>query len=194
MQKILSIFTKKIGEINLIVLLIIVATITVNFKLLERNLPKQIGGSSSKSKRVGPVSLKGNYVTDIVITSPDAAKGGTLPANLIDGSLGTAAAPGNSSFEYAVDLGGTYEVNEVTLTWGSYGRDPNYIQSWTLEGKEDTSSNTPWKKLASGDKSPASDNSVVKLEKIELAQLKIKASGPNYIGIYELGINGKLVD
>jgi len=191
-KKIYAILTFEVGGISLLGLVIIVGAIAYSFQLFEQNLFQKLN-YSPESKRVGPLHLKGDYVISLIPESSDGLKAGTLAANLVDGVMGTVAAPGSAQLDYLVDLGGLYEVHEIILYWGSYGADPNYIQKWILEGKDTTSADTPWREIESGG-FPFSSRSVVKFNKIPLAQIRIRAEGSNYIGIYELSVIGKRVD
>ncbi len=101
---------------------------------------------------------------------------------LVDGGLRTLAYPGGPSFDYVVDLGGLAHVSSVWLNWGLFGSNPIYIQNWTLYGRQ--SSTGSWQTLAQG-AAPGAETSTVEVDTYA-SQLRIAATAPNWIGMYEL--------
>lgn len=190
-KKVYSVLTFEVGGISLLGLAIIIIVITLNFRFLQHKLFDELN-VKPESKRVGPLQFKGNYVVSLVPESGGAIQSQTTSDKLIDGIMGTQAAPGSTNIDYVVDLGGKVEVHEVALYWGALGTDPNYITNWTLEGKYEASDDSPWIGLADGG-FPLATKSVVKLNNTQIRQLRIRADGSNYIGIYELTVVGKRI-
>ncbi|OGL60640.1 hypothetical protein A3H10_00730 [Candidatus Uhrbacteria bacterium RIFCSPLOWO2_12_FULL_46_10] len=190
-KKIYAILTFEVGGVSLLGLLIIILVITLNFRVLQNKLFDELR-VNPKAKRVGPLQLKSNYVVSLIPESGGAIQAQTTSDKLIDGVIGTQAAPGNINIDYVVDLGGNVELSEVVLYWGTMGTDPNYIKNWKLEGRLGVSDDSPWILLEDGG-FPLASRSIVKVDKKELSQLRVQAEGSNYIGIYELTVNGKRI-
>ncbi len=101
---------------------------------------------------------------------------------LVDGNLRSLAYPGGPSFDYAVNLGSLAHVSAVWLNWGLFGSNPIYIQNWTLYGRQTTADT--WQTLAQG-AAPGAETSTVEVDTYA-SQLRIAATAPNWIGMYEL--------
>lgn len=101
---------------------------------------------------------------------------------LVDGGLRTLAYPGGPSFDYVVNLGSLAHVSAVWLNWGLFGSNPIYIQNWTLYGRQATADS--WQTLAQGGR-PGAETSTVEADTYA-SQLRIAATAPNWIGMYEL--------
>lgn len=103
---------------------------------------------------------------------------------LIDGSDKTLAAPGSEMLEYLVLLLEPKEIKQMTVHWGDYGINDNYIAEWSIESSDD---GEEWEVVASG-ASPKDSRTVVN-ETIRTSRLRLKArSAKDWIGIYELEI------
>lgn len=106
-------------------------------------------------------------------------------ANLTDGNTQTLAYPGRTAVDYLVHLKDLSQVNGLTITWGDFGTNPAYINSWTLSGRN---SDGHWLPLSSGG-FPGSSSTTVQLNNF-LTDLRLVASSPfNWIGIYEMQVN-----
>src|SRR5947207_5074641 len=106
-------------------------------------------------------------------------------ANLTDGNPNTLAYPANRSVDYVVGLNALSHVSGAEIRWGYFGTNPAYVTSWTLYGRNGSSS--PWITLASGG-FPAADSTFVELDNYA-TDIRITAnSNQNWIGIYELSI------
>jgi hypothetical protein len=101
---------------------------------------------------------------------------------LVDGNLRTLAYPGGPGFDYVVNLGNLAHVSAVWLNWGLFGSNPIYIQNWMLYGRQTTADS--WQTLAQGGL-PGAETSTVSLDTYA-SQLRITATGPNWVGMYEL--------
>jgi hypothetical protein len=75
---------------------------------------------------------------------------GKYPSNLTDGDRGTVAYPASWFFDYVIDLKDTCDIKKVSLVWGSYGSNKDYITQWELLYQEGLSPESEWKTLASG--------------------------------------------
>ena len=106
-------------------------------------------------------------------------------SNLVDGDPTTLAYPGSTALDYTIALPGVVHVSSVRLTWGVYGTNPLYIQSWSLMGRY--GAGQPWVTLVQGGfpNSPVTDLSLNFLA----TDLRVVASARNWIGIYNLQIN-----
>lgn len=103
---------------------------------------------------------------------------------LIDGSDKTLAAPGSEMVEYLILLLDQKEIKQMTIHWGDYGINDNYIAEWSIESSDD---GEEWKTISSGP-SPKDSRTVIN-EKIRTSRLRLKArSAKDWIGIYELEI------
>jgi hypothetical protein len=106
-------------------------------------------------------------------------------SNLVDGNPSTLAYPGSTKLDYAIALSGLVHVTSARLTWGLFGTNPIYIQSWSLLGRSGIGQ--PWGTLAQGG-FPNSNATEVSLDFWGM-DLRVVASARNWIGIYELQIN-----
>jgi len=187
-RKLWQLCIQPIGGISLVGVAIIVIAVTVNIKLLESSFLLAARGETSRDS-YGPLPLNDNYVISFVSLSAGVSPETTR--YLVDGSIGTLAAPGNSIVDYMIDLGGLIDVRELTVYWGAYGVDSNYITEYHLEGKTDTRNETPWQELAAGG-FPNTRQLVVRVNQ-PLSQIRVRASSKNYFGIYEVMVDGKVL-
>lgn len=110
-------------------------------------------------------------------------------ANLVDGSPNTLAYPGASHIDYVINMGGAVaHVSDVKVTWGAFGSDPNYIQSWTLYGRN---GNQAWQTITSGGFPNATVTDIPASS--DVTDLRITADGANWLGVYEVNVSGNVV-
>jgi len=109
-----------------------------------------------------------------------------VSANLIDGNSQTLAYPGGTKLDYQVSFTAPTHLSSATITWGYFGTNPIYVQSWAVLGRN--SASQTWSTLATGG-FPASSATQIDLDFIA-TDLRITAAAPNWIGIYELTLNG----
>src|SRR5207247_8518970 len=69
-------------------------------------------------------------------------------SNLVDGDTTTLAYPGSTRLDYTIALSGLTHVSSALITWGYFGTNPLYIQSWSLMGRD--GAGQPWVTLAQG--------------------------------------------
>jgi hypothetical protein len=108
------------------------------------------------------------------------------PSSLIDGDPDTLAYPGSNHLDYTISLAGPTHVSAAAISWGVYGTQTGYVQSWTLYGRNGSSN--AWQVLTQGGV-PSVAVTGVQLNQI-VTDLRIVADGANWIGIYELSIAG----
>jgi hypothetical protein len=63
-------------------------------------------------------------------------------SNLVDGDTTTLAYPGSTRLDYTIALSGLVHVTSARITWGYFGTNPIYIQSWSLMGRN--GAGQPW--------------------------------------------------
>ncbi len=114
-------------------------------------------------------------------------------ANLVDGDPDSMAYPSSTAharyFDYVVQLGGTHIVTGVSIDWGIFGTDSQFITAWELEGRVGTGN---WQVLATG-YFPGQYTSDISLN-TTAAELRLRANGNNSIGVYEMRVFGRLPD
>lgn len=106
-------------------------------------------------------------------------------SNLVDGDTITLAYPGSTRLDYTVALSGLVHVTSARITWGYFGTNPLYVQSWSLMGKN--GAGQPWITLTHGG-FPNSNATSLSLDFFG-TDLRLVASASNWIGIYDLQIN-----
>jgi hypothetical protein len=106
-------------------------------------------------------------------------------SNLVDGDTTTLAYPGSTKLDYAIALSGPVHVSSARITWGYFGTNPLYIQSWSLMGRN--GAGQPWVTLAHGG-FPNSNTTSLSLDFLA-TDLRVVASASDWIGIYDLQIN-----
>ena len=106
-------------------------------------------------------------------------------SNLVDGNPATLAYPGAPKLDYTIVLAGPVHLASARITWGYFGTNPRYIQSWALLGRQGASQ--PWVTLAQGG-FPNSNATDLSLDFLA-TDLRVVASARNWIGLYELQIN-----
>lgn len=107
-------------------------------------------------------------------------------SNLIDGDPSTLAYPGSSHIDYQVSLGSPTQLSGMAIDWGYFGQDPVYVQKWSILARN--GANQAWTTLATGG-FPNSAISTVTLDFVA-TDVRILADSSNWIGIYELSLNG----
>jgi len=111
---------------------------------------------------------------------------GHYPSNLTDGREDTRAYPAHWYFDYIVDLGRVYEIQEIKLVWGEYA-DPKYVTNWNLYKQEALGNN--WNRAWSGGE-PCSEHTL----EMDITAMRLRVSAEsvrdgkvlNWIGIYGL--------
>jgi len=107
-------------------------------------------------------------------------------ANLMDGDPSTLAYPGSKHLDYQVALGVQTWLSQAVVDWGYFGTNPAYIQSWSILAR--SGSDQPWVTLVQGS-FPGRSTTVVSLD-YTATDLRLVADGTNWIGIYELQLEG----
>jgi len=111
---------------------------------------------------------------------------GYQASNLIDGNTQTLAYPGSSQIDYQVSLGGLTQLSSAWITWGVYGTNPIYVSNWSLLAR--SASDQPWVSIAQGG-FPNASTTLVNLD-FAATDVRLVASSVNWIGVYELKLNG----
>ena len=111
---------------------------------------------------------------------------GYQASNLIDGNTGTLAYPGSNQIDYQVSLGQITQLSSASIYWGAYGSNPNYVSSWSLLAR--SAPGQPWVTVAQGG-FPNSSSTLVNLD-FAATDVRLVASSSNWIGVYELKLNG----
>jgi len=111
---------------------------------------------------------------------------GYQASNLIDGNTRTLAYPGSAHLDYQVSLGQLTQLSSALITWGQYGSNSIYVNSWSLLAR--SAANQPWVTLAQGG-FPNSPTTLVNLN-FAASDVRVVADSTNWIGIYELELNG----
>jgi len=94
---------------------------------------------------------------------------GSYPSRLTDGNRETKAYPASWFFDYIIDLEEIYQVKEVRLVWGMYGRETSYITEWHLYSQTDFSDTVEpdiekqWVLIEAGD-IPGSEETLIKCD------------------------------
>jgi F5/8 type C domain len=112
---------------------------------------------------------------------------GYQASNLIDGNLATLAYPASRHLDYQISLGQLTELSSAVITWGMYGANPIYVSSWSLLAR--SAPGQPWVTLAQGG-FPNGPTTLVTLSSFAIDIRLIAESYNNWIGVYELAING----
>lgn len=102
--------------------------------------------------------------------------------NLLDGKAETLAYPENLNLDYLIELNELYPFQSISIVWGGYGLQPNYVKHWVMDG---CNRDGQWIRLGKGG-FPASEVSRVEIKKV-VSQVRIEAqSAKDWIGIYEV--------
>ncbi len=111
---------------------------------------------------------------------------GYQASNLIDGNTRTLAYPGSSQIDYQVSLGQLMQLSSASINWGGFGTNSIYVSNWSLLARSAPSQ--PWVTVAQGG-FPNSPTTLVNLD-FAATDVRLVASSVNWIGVYELKING----
>jgi hypothetical protein len=107
-------------------------------------------------------------------------------SNLIDNSSTSLAYPASFNVDYVLTLERQADVKQISLWWGSFGTDLQYVKNWAVYGRSNNQS--AWALLSSGG-SPGAAISDIALNG-RVAQIKITADSNNWIGLYEAKVYG----
>jgi hypothetical protein len=108
-------------------------------------------------------------------------------ANLIDGDPKTLAYPAAKNVDYQISLGAALHLSTANITWGNFGANPGYIDSWSLLARN--GAGQPWIILAQGG-FPNSAATQVSFDFLATDVRMVASSSVNWIGIYDLKLNG----
>ncbi len=130
----------------------------------------------------GQATVKSNVPEDPVYSIAR----GYQASNLIDGNTRTLAYPGSSQIDYQVSLGQFMQLSSALIYWGGYGTNPIYVSNWSLLAR--SAPDQPWVTVAQGG-FPNSPTTLVNLD-FAATDVRLVASSVNWIGVYELKIDG----
>lgn len=134
----------------------------------------------------GSPAIPGTSAVSLITESPiESAADDYGAPNLVDGDSSSLAYPGSSSLDYVIQLNGKYHVTDASIEWGVFGSNSQYVQKWELLGRVDDGT---WQQLASGG-SPDQSTMNVPLD-TTATELRLTASGANWIGAYEVRVFG----
>lgn len=155
-------------------------TTVTDLRLSARSDVNWIGAydlSVAGSQKLQPISVTSNVPvnSDKYPTS-----------NLVDGDSSTLAYPGGVQVDYQLDFGTDTPLDFATIHWGYFGSSPLYVQNWQVLGQ--ANNDIGWTPVASGGY-PGTVESQVGIHR-SFRRLRVKASGPNWLGIYEMSVNG----
>ena len=134
----------------------------------------------------GNPEIRGLQAESLVTESPTSSLARDYgAANLVDGNPDSLAYPGSPHIDYVIHLGGLRNVSAVSIDWGSYGSNPLYVKTWSLQGRFGSQA---WQSLTSGG-FPAQDTVDISLN-TAATDLRIVADGFNNLGIYDVRVFG----
>ena len=134
----------------------------------------------------GQPLIRGVHAESLIPESPTSSLSRDYAAgNLVDGDPNSLAYPGSMQLDYVVQLNGSYNVTGASIDWGYFGSNALYVQSWQILGRSGTQD---WQQLASGG-FPGQSTMDVPLN-VRATELRLVASGSNWIGAYELRVFG----
>lgn len=130
----------------------------------------------------GKLTVQSNVVEDPVYSLARHFQA----SNLVDGDPTTLAYPASTHVDYQVSLGQPMQLSSSSINWGGFGTSPVYVRSWSLLARN--GANQQWVTLATG----GFPNSTTTLLNLDFAatDVRIIADSVNWIGIYELRVNG----
>ncbi len=108
-------------------------------------------------------------------------------ANLIDGNPNTLAYPAAKNVDYQISLGVPTYVSSANISWGVFGTNPAYVTSWSLLARNGADGS--WTTVGQGG-FPNSASTQVSLDFLATDIRIIADSSMNWIGIYDLQLNG----
>ena len=133
--------------------------------------------------------IRGLRATSLVPEDPVYSLGCDYEAaNLVDGDPDTLAYPASTHLDYKMQLPGQYQVSGISINWGYFGTQPEYVTSWQVLASSD---DTNWQVAAAGG-FPNSAVLDVPLN-VSAKELRLVADSPNWIGIYEVQVFGKFL-
>ncbi len=136
---------------------------------------------------IGSRELKNLTATSFITEDPTYSIAADYGApHLIDGNPLTLAYPGNAQIDYGVHLNVPSHVTQVSIWWGYFGTDPIYVNSWSLYGRNGT--NGSWDLIQTGGFPNASETDIP--VDTTTTDLRLTASGNNWIGVYEFKAYG----
>ena len=134
----------------------------------------------------GKPLIRGMDAVSLVSESPSSSIAQDYAAaNLVDGDPDTLAYPGSSHIDYVIQLNATYNVTGLSIDWGYFGSNPNYVQSWQILGR---TGDQDWQQLASGGW-PGQVTTDVSLN-VTATELRLVANANHWIGVYEVRVFG----
>jgi hypothetical protein len=125
--------------------------------------------------------IDGLSAESLIPESPASLALNQQASKLVDGDTSTLGSPGTNQVDYAVHLHRQYRVTGVTIHWGPYGPQAAPITTWSLQGRNGLEA---WQVLHSGGSLGASVSDVW-VEAL-VTDLRVVASGPSPIGVYEV--------
>jgi hypothetical protein len=142
--------------------------------------------TDSQQITAGQMTVTSNVPEDPVYS----IAAGYQASNLIDGNPNTLAYPGSRHLDYQISLGQLTQLSSALINWGYFGRNSSYVGSWSLLAR--SAANQPWFALAQGG-FPNSATTLVNLDFAATDLRLVADSTSNWIGIYELTIDGRSV-
>jgi hypothetical protein len=142
----------------------------------------QVVGTAVASALAGPWTVRSNVPEDPVYSLAQHYQA----ANLMDGDPSTLAYPGSTHLDYQVTLRTPTRLVAAVVDWGYFGTKPGYVQSWAILARN--GAEQPWGTVGQG-AFPNGSTTVVILDQVA-TEVRLVAYGPNWLGIYELHLEG----
>jgi len=134
----------------------------------------------------GSRELKNLTATSLTTEDPRYSVAADYRAShLVDGNPLTLAYPAHAQIDYEINLPALSEVKQVSISWGYFGTDRIYVNSWSLYGRRATGD---WTLIKAGEFPNASEVDIP--VDTTATDLRLRASGDNWIGAYELKVYG----
>ena len=134
--------------------------------------------STGSSSQLSPVSVTSNI--------PISPTRGYATSNLTDGDSSTLAYPAAPEVDYELDFGADTAIESANINWSYFGTSPTYVQRWTIFGQRD--GEFGWRVLAQGG-FPGAEQTQSEIHRT-VRRLRLRADGPNWIGVYEFSVFG----
>jgi len=106
--------------------------------------------------------------------------------HLVDSNPLSLAYPANVQIDYRVHLGVPSHVTQVSIWWGYFGTDSNYVNNWGLYVRD--KANGSWDLIKTGGFPDALEMDIP--VDVNATDLRLTASGSNWIGVYEFKAYG----
>ena len=136
---------------------------------------------------VAPIRGSSELIPASVVSNvPVSSLLGYPTAGLIDGDPSTLAYPAAPDLDYEVDFGRDTPTDFANIHWGYFGTSPLYVQRWTIFGQRD--GEFGWSLLAHGG-FPGTEETHSSINRT-VRRLRLRADGPNWIGVYEFSVFG----